>query len=421
MKNFNLNLVLLSLTTPLAASQCLVSNPDVVEFEMKGECSYEKVLAKLRRLRNVERNQGATNCYRDIVQELGALLGLSNEDDMRDKIDSICDEAISHSRSDPDYAIKFESIPLTDSTPDQETVTRFLKEFYDGGTFFNEQVQQRAGGDPFNLARDARGIKQFYQGPASKKLVTWPTSGVDNFESCELNAAMCCWVQDRQADDDNGNCETPYPNANPDSSDVWTPDNCIDKDPADNTDVCYVDLSRSTSSNRVKSGGIIFDDKAGVREGDAHCHGFAWSNDEFDISRKYRGNNLFYVSMYDHLRQRGYVREVPGAPMCGCLEKMPTVSRSDCTEMDVSENFTLRYLPGRNTFEGKITSANVEFNACQGLNDNNNDLLAYHQRLVSEGKISDSTEAGVDEILVGDDNCGPSVREFLDKFDIKRA
>ena len=48
----------------------------------------------------------------------------------------------------------------------------------------------------------------------------------------------------------------------------------------------------------------------------------------------YRGNNLFYVSLYDHMYVRGYVKNIPSAPMCACAEQMPTVSRADCTQID---------------------------------------------------------------------------------------
>ncbi len=228
------------------------------------------------------------------------------------------------------------------------------------------------------------------------------------------------WVQDR-FDDGNGdgNCESPYPNARLTSSELWTPDSCIDKDPADNTDICYVDMSRSPKSNHVVEGAVIFDDKDGVREGDAHCHGLAWADDHLSFSHRYRGNNLFYVSMYDHLRERGYVRNVPGAPMCGCVEKMPTVSRSDCTEMDITEHFSLKYVPGSYTFHAKVDEARIQFNACQGANDNNNDLEAYYERLVNEGAVENKLEE-FSEYLVGEDNCSPAIAEFLDGFGIVR-
>ena len=47
---------------------------------------------------------------------------------------------------------------------------------------------------------------------------------VDNFADCPLRAAMCCFTADRQANDNNGNCAKPYDT------------NCINSDPADNTE-----------------------------------------------------------------------------------------------------------------------------------------------------------------------------------------
>ena len=45
------------------------------------------------------------------------------------------------------------------------------------------------------------------------------------------------------------------------------------------------------------------------------------------------------MQMYDHLYQRGYVREIPGAPMCACIEQMAVVTRADCTQLDVDETW----------------------------------------------------------------------------------
>jgi len=99
----------------------------------------------------------------------------------------------------------------------------FDKEFFDGGTYWNEErewitsdgdVQEQLSVDPGTQ------IDLFYNDVAQSNGVTWP-SEMDNFmDSCKLGAAMCCWVQDRQADDNNGNCATPYD------------DNCHDADPA---------------------------------------------------------------------------------------------------------------------------------------------------------------------------------------------
>jgi len=175
---------------------------------------------------------------------------------------------------------------------------------------------------------------------------------------------MCCWVQDRFDDGNNdGNCDE---------------DDCKDADPADNTDICYVDLEKSSGSNHVEGGYAVY--SGSEDEGDSHCHGFAWSNDETSTDYRYRGNALFFVSMYDHLALRGYVREVPGAPMCACLEKMPVVSRADCTELTVTETyeFTLRN-NGRN--RAVVSAVNVEQNGCT-----DNDLATRF------GELADATD-----------------------------
>jgi len=156
---------------------------------------------------------------------------------------------------------------------------------------------------------------------AKHKIISLPTylPSFNPYQNggCDLNAAFCCWVQDRQASDNNGNCKTPYKSE------------CIDKDPSDNANVCYVDHKKSSLSNHVAGGVSIFGDPtiSSKRRGEAikgpiHCHGFGWAEDEIDANSVYKGNNLFFISMYDHMHQRGYVRNIPGSPMCACAENI---------------------------------------------------------------------------------------------------
>lgn len=189
------------------------------------------------------------------------------------------------------------------------------------------------------------------------------------FEGCQANTVMCCFVQDRQFGDDNGNCAE---------------NDCADADPADNTDICRVNIgSIDLSTSHVAGGTVTF---PGGSEGDTHCHGFAWSNDASHPSAMYRGNNLYYVSVYDHFYTRGYVRNVPGASMCTCVENAAEVSRSDCTEIIVTEDTTMSL--DTNGLTAQVTNIDIDFNACQGANNNNNDLRAYTQRLRDEGHIT---------------------------------
>lgn len=415
---------LLFLLFPLTNAQCLKNNPEYAILDVRKTCDFDSVLqASGRAMRKVTDETGDTCSGR--MKELKLLLDVKSTDDLVAKVNDICDDITSRTKTNiaasantDDLAVQFETIPLGLEDADSEAINRFLSEFYDGGTFYNEYIQQRGPGQ-YILNSDTQGIKSFYQNEAQNKLVQWPSTSVSNFDTCEINAAMCCWVQDRQANDDNGNCNTPYPVGN--GRDLWTPDDCIDKDPADNTDICYVDMSRSPKSNHVVEGAVIYDDQDTVREGDAHCHGFAWADDVNSDSHRFRGNNLFFVSMYDHLRQRGYVRNVPGAPMCGCVEQMPTVTRSDCTEVEVTENFTLTYKADTNTLEGGVTSVNVAFNACQGINGNNNNLLAHYEKLVDDGEVTPRSTRTIEEIIVGDNNCAPAINNFLEnEFGIVR-
>lgn len=74
----------------------------------------------------------------------------------------------------------------------------------------------------------------------------------------------CCWPKDRQVDA-NGNCNQPYD------------DSCVDADPADNTDVCYVDHTEGSISTglTVNDGWFMFPFDDGSNqysaEGPMHC------------------------------------------------------------------------------------------------------------------------------------------------------
>jgi len=276
----------------------------------------------------------------------------------------------------------------------EENESRFLKEFYDGNTFINEEV--KANFNPMN-----RQIQSFYRNAAKSQVVEWPDDSIDNFDSCELNTVMCCWVTDRRADND-GDCAEPYPGRN-----GFEGSNCVDADPADNTDLCYVDHQRSPQANHVDGGFILYPEET---EGPTHCHGFIWSDDDNDESSLYKANNLFYVSMYDHLRNRGYVRNVPGAPMCGCLEQMPTVSRSDCTQTEHQYYFSFSYAASSADLVATAIGRRVEFNACDG--ETANDLESKYQQMVDNDEIADQTGA-FSEIVVGDDGCSDAIEDFM--------
>jgi regulation of enolase protein 1 (concanavalin A-like superfamily) len=195
--------------------------------------------------------------------------------------------------------------------------------------------------------------------------------------------------KDRQANDNNGNCEDP--------SDMQ----CVDANPADNTDLCYV----RNGSNHVSLFPNDDNNEQPYRaEAPIHCHGFAWEDDANDSSGVYKANNLFFVSMYDHLYQRGYVKEVPGAPMCGCSEQMPVVSRADCTQLEVVQSFQFEY--DGTSFTANVADVSIEFKSCTGIDqfgeEDENDLWSHVNRLYIEGKMAEKNLVALTGQLVGD-------------------
>lgn len=136
-----------------------------------------------------------------------------------------------------------------------------------------------------------------------------------------------------------------------------------------------------------------------------HCHGVAWAADDNDPISRMRFNNLFFVSMFDHMYQRGYVGDISAPandaaiPMCGCIEEMPIVSRSDCTQIDATLTVTL----GMNE-ENQLTAVpeddlEINFNSCQA--STNNDLAAYVKKLVRQKKMEADMGDFIGTVIVG--------------------
>jgi len=281
---------------------------------------------------------------------------------------------------------------------DKGTDYHFEQMFYNGRGPWQEEVETTQETDDGTatsvLQRDAAKVREFYRGDGSYSRVSWPDS-LTNFDesTCGMKAAMCCWPKDRQANDGNGNCATPY-----DSK-------CVDKDPADNTNLCFADLEKGDRSTGFgsKEGFMVFPFDNNDGEGAIHCHGFAWDNDDYSAYSRYKANNLFFVSMYDHMHQRGYVENIPGMPMCGCMDQMPMATRSDCTQVDVEEDWEARH--DGTSLVAKLTKVEIDFNACRGRNNKNNDLWAMVARLYDQGRVTARQFGAVGRVLTNDQDC----------------
>jgi len=381
------SLILLSSIPAIVQAGCLSEDPTFTGVSGIPNCSFGRFKRRVNAARAARVAAGDT--CKKLKHEISDLFGGA---DPNASLREACGEAIEASRNN--VLGSFEDI----------FDERLTKEFYDGNTDINQQVQQRRP-NAYNLNNDiGNEIIKFHKNVAKKGIVEWPNEYVENFNSCEMNTVMCCWVTDRKVDNNgNGDCAGPYPKGSgPEGS------NCVDADPADNTDVCYADHERSPQANHVEGGFTIFDGEA---EGPSHCHGFAWSDDPLSDSNRFMGNALFYVSLKDHLRDRGYVRNVPGAPMCGCLEQMPTVSRSDCTETTAKDTFDFSYDHYQDVFTAEVVKTNVNFNDCGSLRE-------HYEELVNEGEVEENDEFST--LIVGDDQCTDSIDTFLADQGIER-
>merc|ERR1711862_474191 len=112
---------------------------------------------------------------------------------------------------------------------------------------------------------------------------------------------------------------------------------CQDAEPLDNTDVCYVDIKDSFLASHTEDGYVVY---PGDSEGNVNCMGFTWTDNEDDPANLYKGNLLFEVAMRYGLKENGYTRSVPHAPMCACVEQMPVVSKAACKDVENIDNWS---------------------------------------------------------------------------------
>jgi len=310
--------------------------------------------------------------------------------------------------------------------------------FFEGGTFLNDETgnfrqdpntfERKGGSDKFNYIGEdvrlndhyptsqdsyegGRKISQFNGKQVKSAYLSAPTIELEG--GCPLtNTAVCCWHRDRQYFDNNGNC---------------APADCANQMPGDNTDLCWTEGGDDSPHPYPES----------VIEGDLHCHGFAWSvldDTAGDVNTNAKWNNLFYISMYDHLYTRGYVNSITDDPlimgdeqaMCGCSEDMSAkVARADCTEAIGRTNYTASLADGLLSIEYAPASFQINFRACEGFDydgditpaqyeeeynfnyedaglvRSDNDLSAFVFRQFLEGKIEEDHVLGYEKSVIG--------------------
>merc|ERR1711933_329011 len=298
-----------------------------VVAEFTGECTYD----------NVIQATGEKGCSEE---NMFPYLEAGNLTEAKKAIEFLCDSAFS---THVDSFYDFNDI--------SKGGYQFDREFMNGGSEWN---------NAFNP--DMSRIQWMEDNIVTKGGIRFPEylHNFDTDNSCESKAVMCCWIAD-STEAGEGSCT--------DSG------GCQDEEPVDNTDVCYVNIENSPLASHTASGIALL---PGESEGPANCMGFTW--EENTISGLYKGNLLFEVAMRYGLKDNGYTRSVPHAPMCACVEQMPVVSNADCRDISkISHSFFLTSVEESGSRSIVYNGPRIQFGDCDG-----KDLATHYESVHSK-------------------------------------
>jgi len=247
---------------------------------------------------------------------------------------------------------------------------QFLKNFLDGGTTWNDNIQS---GNEYILDVDAAIIPTMYEN-AKTTVFSTPDGGTSetypgyfsNFfygdSECRLGVIECCYTSTR-----------------------------LSTALIDNAEMCALDLHYAAKSNHIASKSFTIYD---TQESDeTYCSGFAYEKDSFEETVKY--NSLFHMAMMTNLHEKGYVKNIPGAPLCGCVEQMPIIDGAACVK--AIEGYTID--------DNGNVSAKISWDDC-GM-----DLISYYDTL----NRSKMEKFIVKSKIVEKGQCAAAARDFMNE------
>lgn len=173
----------------LSALMEITSCFDSHEFEVyfQGKCTFDELASRM----DLMLEESGGDCLSTGELEVLSLLGLNATDieEGRESVKQLCKAAMDEASTDPNMAVQWDEIAGYGGNFDQN--------FYDGKTFWNEEIETNVdtivpGLASNRLKTDAERVDDFYETVAERTAFTWPE--VSNFENCEINTAYCCWV-----------------------------------------------------------------------------------------------------------------------------------------------------------------------------------------------------------------------------------
>jgi len=288
----------------------------------------------------------------DPLLELFSLFDATEEMDVYSNIEKVCTGAYKLSG----YDVYDEGTLGMDAATERQITAEYL----DGGSVWNYA----------NSNDDTATIERVASTVATSRLLAWPDHHA--LEHCDIGAAMCCSAVSRTD-----------PVAN---------------DP--NAEVCYVDIKASKRTARVRDGYSIYtQDQAN----DVYCEAFAWGTDGGSMQSALKGNALFQAGFANMLD--GSVEQIPGAPLCGCLDRMPVVTNAKCTQVtstDSTVNVTFDKSLG--VFDSSLALGTISTSDC-------GDIVDHYRAL--EGGEDTPESLYVAGRVVGATGCTEATTSFL--------
>jgi len=287
-----------------------------------------------------------------LVEYLG---GTTDTDEMQQILDTRCASALA---------------PQTDLSDTTGKGPQFLKNYLDGGATWNDNYEENGS---YVLSEDAAVIQSVYDTEAKTSVFATPDGGTSehypfyfsNFfkgdQECRLGVIECCYTNSRDA-------SSPFQG---------------------NSEMCALDMTGAAQSNHIKARSMTYFNAESSNQ--AYCSGFAYEKDSFGDAVKY--NTFFHMAMYNNLYDKGLVKNIPGAPLCGCIEQMPIVDNADCVK--AIEGYTI-------DSEGQV-GVNISWEDC------GNDLATYYESL----HRTDMEKFFVNSKVVGSGQCTDAALSFM--------
>ena len=166
-------------------------------------------------------NKTLSRCCQGVLRELRYLTETENRREAKAKINALCETAYEETK-----------VPYTDI---HESFSEdFMSKYIEGGTDLNEGYgnmqtpaddnnDENCNDDLSEEAEEGRAVGDFRD---HAEVVGLKNLAEFDLDRCSLQSFMCCFSRDRQCGDNNGNCRE---------------NNCVGKDPADNTNLCYME------------------------------------------------------------------------------------------------------------------------------------------------------------------------------------